>query len=466
MRKLTWVSILVLSALVFAACTAPIAPATSTTTTEAAATAPAAEEATAGYDGVDPSGQHVVWWTNHTGSREAIVNELVERFNADNEFGITVEAQQQGGYDAIRDKVNAAVASGEVPVNILVGYQNDQAFYQLNDILVDFDTLINDPTFGLTAEEWDDFYPVFRSQSVHPLFDNQRLGFPPQRSMEVLYYNQSWLDELGFDGPPSNPDEFTEQACAAAASRDDGLGGYVLRDDASAMAAWTFAYGGDISNEDHTGYVLNSQPTVDAMTMLKSLYDNGCAYFLSEGFPDPELTSGNAVFTQGSTSGLSFYAGGVATFAEENGTDPIDWGITAIPHTTDEPVQNIYGGDVMIVRQTPEAEVASWEFIKWFTSPEIMAEWNARTGYHPTRAAAAPLVDAFLTDATRTQYSQGLELLPFAAYEPQLLSYTAVRDEMQKAFNEIMQGAPIQERLDALNTFANEQEASMLAELQ
>jgi len=33
-------------------------------------------------------------------------------------------------------------------------------------------------------------------------------------------------------------------------------------------------------------------------------------------------------------------------------------------------------------------------------------------------------------------------------------------------FNEIMQGAPVQERLDALTTFANEQEATMMAELQ
>lgn len=464
MRKLAWISLLVLSVMLFAACTA-VAPTTGTTT-EAA---PAAEEAAAegsAYAGVDPSGQTVVWWHNHTGSRDEIVKELAARYNAENAYGITLDAQSQGSYNDIRDKVNASISAGEVPANIVVGYQNDQAFYQLNDTLVNLDDLINDPEVGLTEEEWNDFYPVFRSQSVHPLFDNARLGFPPQRSMEVMYYNATVLNELGFANPPATPDEFVEQACAAAAREGDATGGYVLRDDASAVASWTFAYGGDISNADHTGYVLNGEATVAAMTMLKQLYDDGCAYFLSEGFPNPELASGRAAFTQGSTSGLSFYAGDVETFATENGTEPIEWGVIAIPHTTADPVQNIYGGDVMIVRGTPESEVAAWDFIKWFSSPEVMAEWNARTGYFPTRAAAAPLVDQYLTDATRTQYNAGLELLPYAAYEPQLLSYTAVRDEITKAYNEIMQGAPIQERLDALNTFANDQEAAMLAEVQ
>jgi len=464
MRKLAWISLLVLSVMLFAACTA-VAPSTGTTT-EAAPAAEAAPAEGDVYAGVDPSGQTVVWWHNHTGSRDAIVLELAERYNAENEFGITLDAQSQGGYNEIRDKVNASISAGEVPANIVVGYQNDQAFYQLNDTLVNFDDLINDPTFGLTEEEWNDFYPVFRSQSVHPLFGDARLGFPPQRSMEVMFYNGTVLSELGFDAPPTTPDEFVAQACAAAARDGDDTGGYVLRDDASAVASWTFAYGGDISNEDHTGYVLNGEATVAALTMLKQLYDDGCAYFLSEGFPNPELASGRALFTQGSTSGLSFYAGDIATFASENGTEPAEWGVVAIPHTTADPVQNIYGGDVMIVRGTPESEVAAWDFIKWFSSPEVMAEWNARTGYFPTRSAAAPLVDQYLTDETRVQYNAGLELLPYAAYEPQLLSYTAVRDEITKAFNEIMQGAPIQERLDALNTFANDQEAAMLAELQ
>ena len=176
-------------------------------------------------------------------------------------------------------------------------------------------------------------------------------------------------------------------ACAAAEANGDGTGGYILRDDASATASWTYAYGGDVLNEDKTGYVYNSQPTIDALTFLKALYDDGCAYFFTEGYPETELAARNAVFTQGSSSGIPFYEEAFNTTAEEAGRDPDVWGVTAVPHTTPDPVQNIYGGDVMIPVTTPEQELAAWLFVKWFTSPEIQAQWVAASGYFPTRAS-------------------------------------------------------------------------------
>ena len=468
MRKQVWLPLLMLLVLVLSACVAPVAtPAEAPVAEAPAAEAPAGECAPAtdgAYAGVDPSGQAIAWWHNHTGSREELLLPIVAEFNASNPCGITVEAQSQGGYDDIRDKVNASIQNGEQPAAIVVGYQNDQEFYQLQDTLVDLNNLIDDATWGLTAEAKADFYPAFLEQSVHPLFEGQRLGFPPNRSMEVLYYNQTWLEELGFSGPPTTPEEFKEQACAAAAAKGDGTGGYILRDDASAMASFTYAYGGDILTEDGTQYVLNSPATVEAMTFLKGMFDEGCAYFFTEGFPNPQFAARNAIFAQGSSSGLPFYAGDLATVATEQGREIDAWGVTAIPHTTADPVQNLYGGDVMITKTTPEQELAAWIFIKWFTEPENMAKWVQASNYFPTRAS----VSEFLTDylSANPQWASAVELLPFAAYEPQLISYTAVRDEMTKAFNEVMQGAPIQERLDALTTFANEQQATMMAELE
>lgn len=428
--------------------------------TDEAAEEPAAE----GYSDVDPSGQTIVWWHNHSGSREEGLAELVAEFNSSNEWGITVDAQFQGGYDEIRDKVNASIAAGEQPGAILVGYQNDQAFYQLNDTLVDLAPLMNDPVWGLTAEEKADFYPSFLEQGVHALFDNQQLGFPPNRSMEMLFYNQTWLEELGFSGPPTTPDEFREQACAAAEAKGDGTGGYILRDDASAIASWTYAFGGNVLNEDNTGYVYNSQATIDAMTFLKELYDAGCAYFFTEGFPNPQFAARNALFTQGSSSGIPFYDSDVATAAAERGSEPDEWGVAAIPHTTPDPVQNVYGGDVMITQSTPEQELASWLFIKWFTSPEIQARWDLISGYFPTRASTSDYLTDYL--AENPQWAQAVELLPYSTYEPQLISYTAVRDAATAAFNEIMQGADIQTTLDNLTESANEQQATMMAELE
>ncbi|MEZ4868737.1 MAG: extracellular solute-binding protein [Caldilineaceae bacterium] len=428
---------------------------------EAGACAPATDGELAG---VDPSGQTVVWWHQHSGEREEKLKAIVDEFNSSNECGITIDAQNQGGYNDIRDKVNASTAAGEQPAALIVGYQNDQAFYQLNDTLADFDTFINDPTWGLSAEDKADFFPSFFDQGVHPEFGGQRLGFPPNRSMEVMFYNKTWASELGFDNPPTTPDEFKAMACAASQAVGNGTGGYILRDDASAVAAWTFAFGGNVLNEEGTGYVYNGQATVDAMTFLKGMLDEGCAYFFTEGFPNPELANRRALFAQGSSSGIPFYLSDLATAATENNKEADELGVIAIPHTTADPVQNIYGADVMITKTTPEQELAAWIFVKWFTTPEIQAKWVEASNYFPTRAGT----EAFLSDYVEQnpQWGAALALLPYSDYEPQLISYQAVRDAATKAFNEIMQGADIQSTLDTLTQFANDTQKELMAEVQ
>jgi multiple sugar transport system substrate-binding protein len=471
--------------------------------------------------GVDPRGLDIEWWHNHSGSRDKQLQVLVSQFNATNECielddngqpvllpantdrvlydfvldaegnrardedgnlllaetslagqpkRLYVRAINQGSYNDIRDKVNASAAAGEQPSALVVGYQNDQAFYQLNESLVDLETYLNDPYWGLSAEEIADFYPSFFDQSIHPVFDNQRLGFPPNRSMEVLFYNQTWLEELGFAGPPTTPDEFREMACAAAEANGDGTGGYILRDDASAVAAWTFAYGGDVLTEDGTGYVYDGDPTVQAMAFLKQMLDDGCAYFFTEGFPNPEFAARRAIFAQGSSSGIPFYEGDVNTVAEQAGRAPDVWGVAAIPHTTPEPVQNIYGGDVMITNSSPEQQLAAWIFIKWFTSPEIMAEWDIISGYFPTRAGAEEFLSGYIDD--NPQWGQAVDMLPYSYYEPQLISYQSTRDAAEMAFNEIMQlpagwtEDDIREILTTLTATANEYQEELMEEVQ
>ncbi len=91
--KQIWLTGLLSATMLLAACTAapapaapaePAAPAAEATTAPAAEAAPAADEACAPATegelaGVDPSGQTVVWWHNHSGSREELLKTMVER---------------------------------------------------------------------------------------------------------------------------------------------------------------------------------------------------------------------------------------------------------------------------------------------------------------------------------------------------------------------------------------------------
>ena len=425
------------------------------------ACAPATEGPLAG---VDPRGQTVVWWHNHDEEgRIAFLDKYTAEFNATNPCGITIEHQEQGSYNDIRDKVNASIAAGELPASMVVGYQNDQAFYQLNDALVDLSVYIDDPTWGLTAEDKADFFPAYLEQSVHAAYGGQQLGFPPNRSMEGLIYNITWLKELGFDGtPPETPDELREMACAAAEANGDGTGGFIIDTGASTIAAWTFAFGGNILSEDGTGYVYNGPATVDSLTFLKGLYDDGCAYLYTEGYPQPPFANREALFTTSSSSGIPYYLSAVEDVAAETGNPVDEFGFGAIPHTTPDPVQNIYGGDVMITKTTPEQQLAAWLWIKYYTQPEIQAEWVKASNYFPTRASTEEYLGDYMTE--NPIWASAVNLLQYGIGEPQLISYQTVRDEADKAFNQILEGADVQATLDELTDMANELQAELSEE--
>ncbi len=417
------------------------------------------------YGDVDPSGQTITFWHQHSGDREVQLMEIIAEFNESNEYGITVEASNQGGYGDIFQKMNLGLtAGGEDLPNLVVAYGNQAATYQIVDGLVDMNALVDSPTWGLTEDERADFFQSFLNADIFPTFDGARLGFPPNRSMEMMYYNMDWLAELSeagavsFDGPPTTPEQFREAACAAVenpfseTTGDPATSvGYQLSIDTSRFASWTFAFGGDIFDYEANQYTLNSDAAVEAMTFIQDLFADGCARGIEERFGDQaNFGAGTTLFTVGSSSGLPFYGSAV-----EEGANHA-WSVAAIPHVTDEPVQNIYGASVSMPRSTPEAELATWLFIKYYTSPEAQVEWAQASNYFPVRASVADgLSDYFEANPA---YQTAFGLLQYGVVEPQVPGYDFVRDETEIVMAAIVEDpeVDVQETLDELNELANE----------
>ncbi len=85
--------------------------------------------------------------------------------------------------------------------------------------------------------------------------------------------------------------------------------------------------------------------------------------------------------------------------------------MTAIPHTTADPVQNIYGGDVMIPATTPETQLASWVFVKWFTSPEIAGGMGQDQQLLPDAGERGWISDRL--SGENPQWATAMGLLPY-----------------------------------------------------
>ncbi len=418
-------------------------------------TEPTEEVAKGTYTDVDPSGQTVLWWHQHTRDRQEGLDQMVEEFNNTNEWGITVIAEYAGGYQDIYDQMITAIAADDPSLmpNLTVGYANQVAKYQLSDALVDMDELVDDPKWGLTAEEKADFFPGIFEADVSPVFGDGhfRMGFPPNRSMEVMYYNQEWLWELGYEEPPKTWAEFREMACAAT-DPEAGTIGYEISTDASRFASTVFSRHGSYFLEDGSAFDFENDTVKETMQFMKDLYDEGCVTLIAESYGD-QTDFGNykCLFTIGSSSGLPYYESAVE--AGEQGE--FVWGVAPLPYMDggDEPVMNLYGASVSVPKTTPEQELAAWLWVKFFTSPENNARWAQISGYYPVRDSAAALMEDYFE--ANPVYKDGFDLLQYSTYEAQWCAcYEEVRRAMADAYSNILDGADIDQTLADLQDLA------------
>jgi len=457
---------LLIAAFVMSACgsaaTATQVPSASTPSGEQPAATSEATPQVDIWENVDPSGQTVVFWHQHTRERETALLEIVDEFNKTNPYGITVVAEYQGSYGDIFNKMLTFMNTADAP-ELVVAYQNQAATYQIANALVDMNSLVESPKWGLTEEEQADFFPAFFEQDVFPNFNNARLAFPPNRSAEVMYYNMDWLKELGYDAPPATPEQFKEMACKAAKqpfskATAEGSMGYELSIDASRFASWTFAFGGDVYDAKAGRYTYNSEAAQKAMAFLQDLFQSGCATLVTEQHGDQtDFGAGKLLFSVGSSSGLPFYQKAVDSGAK------FSWSIAPLPHTTAEPIVNVYGASVSIPKSTPERELAAWLFLKYYTSPEVQAKWAKVSGYFPVRASVAEgLADYFNENPT---YKTAFDMLKFTKFEPPTPGYDFVRDMVEKAMAAIADGADIASTLETLNTEANANLDEQLAQM-
>ncbi|HEX7003713.1 MAG TPA: ABC transporter substrate-binding protein [Trueperaceae bacterium] len=416
------------------------------------------------YEGVDPSGQTVTFWHVHDGPNGEVLEEIVQEFNETNEYGITVVAENQGNYGDLFQKMLPVLATDDMP-QMLLAYQNQAATYQLADALIDMRPLVESEQWGYSEEELGDFFEGFVKADVFPSFGGAQLGWPPNRSMEVMFYNQSWLEELGYDEFPQTPEEFREVACAAAENPfSDAQGeaaiGYEISVSASTFASWVFAFGGDIYDAENNRYTYDSPEAIEAMNFLQGLIEDGCAAIETEQYgAQANFGIGTTFTATGSSVGIPYYERAV-----ESGAN-FGFDVTAFPHTTPDPAMNVYGPSVSITQAgTPESQLAAWLFLKHYTSPEAQAKWARVTNYFPVRESVAENLGDYFE--ANPKYATAFELLQYGTAEPATPGYDFVRDLVNEAMAAIFTGDDVEETLTDLNEESNDILLDQLSQMQ
>jgi ABC-type glycerol-3-phosphate transport system substrate-binding protein len=297
--------------------------------------------------------------------------------------------------------------------------------------VIDLTPFIHSKTYGLSDADLKDYFQTFLASDANPQFKGETLGFPTQRSMEVMYYNVDWLKQLGYDAPPTDWKTFDEIACKAGQTA--GKAGWAFKHDASNFASQVFSRGGRILSEDGTQYVFNSQAGIDALTNIQTLFAKKCAVEVPVSEANGEqnrFAKGQVLFTFGSSSGLPFYQSAVAAGGK------FKWDIALLPNDG-KPAVNLYGASISVFKTTPEQELASWLVIKYLGETAQTVKWASATGYLPVRQSAKDLVIAnFKADKkwgpVADSYVKLFDWTQYAMIESPVAGYDPVRALIDK----------------------------------
>ena len=404
-------------------------------------------------ENANPEGQTVEFWVQYSDERLDAMMARAERF--EKETGIKVNITYKGHYGKVQSAMMTTAGTSD-QADVARGYGNAAAdMYQIGAAM-DQTILAESKKWGVTQSDIDDWGANW-TVGFSPYFDgNPKLLHEVGKSLEVVYYNKDWLNELGLS-EPQTPAEFAEAACAATNSTFSGrVGdtaslGYEIDTDASNFAAWVFAHGGDVFDYDSGQYILNSSEAVAAMEFIQGMANKGCAQVTRDKYADQQyLGLGSNLFALSSTSGITYFQKAI-----EEGYNG-QWEISKVPHITKNPVMNLYGGG-LIMGNTGNVDkmVAAYQWMKYISNTENSAVWSTESGYGFVRTSSAdhPLIQAKRNELP--QYDRSLGLIQYGKGEPSVPAYYSVRGEIEKAYASIINGDDIMSTLNALNDEAN-----------
>ena len=372
----------------------------------------------------DLDGITLKFWHPWSGDTGKAVQESVDEFNNSNQYGITVEASSQGDLNSLYEKIDNAVPDAGLP-NLAVGanYQV-QTWIAGGKPVAGLDTYVSDPEWGLSVQELADFNQLFLQQDVR---EGSRFGLPAVRTADLMYYNTTWAEELGFTSAPRTPEEFAVQVCAAAQANqtnddpdDDGTGGWLINTNPPGILSWLYAFDSNVLLPNDAGYRFNTPESETALLFLKELFDEGCAFEMLESPVAVDFVNRRALFVTSSLSNVKFQN---SEFAVAENDD--SWTVTGFPTPGGEPVISVYGPSYFMFAGTPDENLAAWLVIKWLLSPEQDANLVEARGTFPVKASTLDLLDNYADE--HPQWSAAQDLLEHAKTEPGLDSWGSVR---------------------------------------
>lgn len=379
----------------------------------------------------------ITLWHTQTGSNAKALQEMVDKFNRDNGKGVTVAMEYQGGYTQLYQKSLGAIQAGALP-EIAVGYESFVADYQRADVVLDLDPYVASAKNGLDKASLDDIFKTYLDTNRFPQFGNKLLSFPFTKSLLIMYQNDDVLKAAG-QTSPKTWDEFEKVARAVSKKGADGkvtTYGWATPTSASTFNGWVLTRGGRLMSEDNKTVAWDGKEGIDSVKLFQKLLQEGVAYVPSGFDYQTDFGVGKVAFVQESSTGRPFF---VSSFPKDRPAP--NWQIVSLPQTDPAKAKTVqYGANIIAFKSTPEKQLASWLFIKWFAEKDQTADWAIKSSYMPVRKSAVENAALKTYWAKDTQGKQAFDLTGTAVPEPNVRGQQDIRTVIEDMLKSVATG--------------------------
>lgn len=314
------------------------------------------------------------------GGPDALIDDLCAQYHEENP-NITINPVYAGSYADTRTKVQAAIKGGNTP-DLAIMFSIDLYSLLAMDAIADIDS------FCTTEEDqqWlDGFYDGFMMNSRD---GETTYGIPWQRSTIVLYYNKDAFEAAGLDPelPPTTWDELYEDAQKLTIIENGQTTQYGIQIPSDGYAYWmlqTFCVqqsGFNLMNDTGTETYYDDERTAKGLKFWKSLSEDGSQ---PSGIVAWATTPSD--FLEGKTA-MMYHTTGNLTNVKNNAT--FDFGVAMLPENESFGSPTGGGNFYIFKGVSEERQQAAFDFIKWMTDDERVAQWSIDTGYVATRPSA------------------------------------------------------------------------------
>ncbi len=306
------------------------------------------------------------------------MEEIIKEFN-ESQDKVKVVGVQQADYNETFQKVQAAIAAKEPPA-VYIG--SNIELRVKDGMLADLTKYMDDRT------PLDDYLDVFMKPAI---VDDKVYGFPAYGTTQVIYYRKDLLEKAGLD-PKEVYSTWENTFKYSKEIQDKGIAkwGHLVMYNHENLMDIALSNGGKILSDDGKKVLINSKEWVDSWNFVRQeIFDNKTT----------KIESGGQGWEYWYRTIDNVMNGDAMSYTGSSG-DKGDLDFTKIsslpqPGLNGNPGKPVANAHSLLVpaAASEEQQKAAYEWIAYFTSPEVSAKWSEKIGYIPVRKSAADVAE-------------------------------------------------------------------------